>query len=219
MSVIVRTPREALDLLRRETRWRHGPVPVALDGQAVADGQRLTAGGRHLFRSDTGFGYFYEPGAGITVERPADGDPDEEPLWLNGSVYTAVACLNGFVPLHASAVAQGGLVFAFTGPSGAGKSTLVTGLGKLGLPMFCDDTLMLDLSDPARVMAMPGHKRLKLTTEALALTGATAQQPVGAGTGKSYAQPPAGDVAEPAPLHCLVFLEDGPSVQWLPRAG
>ena len=62
---------------------------------------------------------------------------------------------------------HGGEVFAFAGPSGSGKSTLIAALGQLGLPMFCDDTLVLDLGEPDIVICLPGHKRLKLTPEAL----------------------------------------------------
>ncbi len=209
-----RTPDEAMRLLASETRSHHGPVPRELDGIAVAPGLCLFSGGRYLLRSESGYGYLYEPGKGITIERPDGGDPNEETLWLNGSVYCAAASLNGFRPIHASAVAHEGLVYAFTGPGGAGKSTLVAALGALGLPMFCDDTLVLDLSDPARIICMPGHKRLKLTAEALDLTGAVAKQPVGAETAKFYASPPAGDVGHPLPLAALVFLEEGPELGW-----
>ena len=201
-------------LMAQETRVHHGPVPRSLDGHIVEPGFRILTAGQFLLRCDSGYGYHYVPGAGITVEVPAGADPDEEFLWLNGSVYAAIACLHGLYPVHASAVAHNGQVYAFTGPPGAGKSTIITGLGLRGWPMFCDDTLLLDLSDPAQVMALPGHKRLKLTDHALALTGTSAQQPVGADTGKSYVAPPAGDVGEPLPLNCLVFLEVGPRAIW-----
>jgi hypothetical protein len=204
-----RSPTHAIELMARETRAAYGPVPYELDGIAIEPGFRLFAKGQFLLRSESGYGYHYVPGEGVMIERPEHGDPDEETLWLCGSVHSAIACLNGFYPLHASAVALGGKVHAFTGPSGAGKSTLVAGLGQRGVPMFCDDTLLLDLSDPARIVALPGHKRLKLTRHALALTGTAAQQPVGAETGKSYAAPPAGDVRQPLPLASLIFLEDG----------
>ena len=99
---------------------------------------------------------------GITSSGASDVDLSEESLWLNGSVYSAIASINGLLPIHASAVAHDGRVFAFTGPAGAGKSTLVAALASRGLPMFCDDTLVLDLSDPERIICLPGHKRLKL---------------------------------------------------------
>lgn len=214
-----RTPEQALELLRRETRWHSGAVPGVLGGHAVGPGRWVFAEGRFLFRSPEGIGFHYAPGDGVTVDLPEGADPQDAGLWRNGSVYAAVACLNGLVPLHASAVAHGGRVHAFTGPSGAGKSTLIAGLGQQGLAMFCDDTLLLDLADPDRIMALPGHKRLKLTAQAIELTGATQEEPVGADTGKHYAAPPAGDVAEPLPLATLVFLEEGPAATWEPLRG
>jgi len=209
-----RTPAEAMALLARETAWRHGSVPRALAGIAVPLGHRLIAEGCYLHWTDSGYGYYHARGEGIVIERPDGADPDEEALWLTGSVYAGVACLNGFLPLHASAVAVGGRAIAFTGPTGAGKSTLAAGLGQLGFPLFCDDTLLLDLHSTAGLMAMPGHKRLKLLPDALALAGAAAEAPVGAETGKFYARAAAGDLGQPLPLAGLVFLEAGPEVHW-----
>jgi hypothetical protein len=214
-----RTPADSMALMARETRWHYGPVPRELGGFRVAPGFRMIADGCFLMRCESGFGYYYKPGSGITIEKPDDADPDEEYLWLNGSVYAAIASLNGLYPVHASAVAHNGRVVAFTGPGGAGKSTLVTALGQRGLPMFCDDTLLLDLSNPDRPIALPGHKRLKLTEHGLSLTGTLPEQPVGADTGKSYARPPGGDWRDPLPLAMLVFLEEGPLLAWTPVCG
>lgn len=214
-----RTPEQAQALLARETRWRRGPVPRELGGVAVPPGFRLVAEGCFLLRCESGYGYFYQPGAGITIERPPGADPDEEALWLNGSVYAGVACLNGFLPFHASAVAHAGRVIAFTGPSGIGKSTLAAGLGRHGFPLFCDDTLLADLARLDQVICLPGHKRLKLLPDALALTGAEAARPVGADTGKFHARPLAGDVGQPLRLDTLVFLSEGPEPDWEPVRG
>lgn len=209
------TATDMMRLMAEETRVIHGPVPRVLGGCQVGLGCDIIADGEYLLRSDSGYGYHYRPGRGITVERPSRGaDSDEEFLWLNGSVYAAAACLNGLYPVHASAVEFGGAVHAFTGPSGAGKSTLVSALGQRGLPLFCDDTLLLHLPEDGPAMALPGHKRLKLTAHALTLTGLSGEQPVGAGTGKSYVAPPAGATAQPLPLASLVVLEDGPELGW-----
>ncbi|GAA4762076.1 hypothetical protein [Novosphingobium ginsenosidimutans] len=212
--ISLRTSAEAMAVLARETAARHGPVPRDLDGITVPLGHRLITGGRYLQWTDSGYGYFHAPGAGIVIEQPEGADPDEEALWLNGSVYAGVACLKGFLPLHASAVAVDGRAIAFTGPTGAGKSTLAAGLGQLGFPLFCDDSLLVDLHNTEGLIAMPGHKRLKLLPDALALAGAVAEAPVGAATGKFYARPAAGDLGQPLPLAGLVFLETGPDVRW-----
>jgi hypothetical protein len=207
-------------LMERETRVRHGPVDINRFGSRLEAGHSHLEADSFLLHTSDGLRYFYRKGEGITICRDLAADASEEQLWLNGSVYSAVACINGLVPIHASAVAHAGKVFAFTGPSGSGKSTLIAALGQLGLPMFCDDTLVLDLSDPDRISCLPGHKRLKLTPEALELTGAHAEEPVGTGIDKYYAEAPAGGVMTPLPLSELIFLEEGrpPTIERLSGA-
>src|SRR4030095_16201659 len=144
-------------LMERETRVRHGPVDLDHFGYRLPPGHSHLEAGSFLLHTPDGLSYFYRRGEGITICRDETADASEEQLWLNGSVYSAVACINGLVPIHASAVAHDGKVFAFTGPSGSGKSTLIADLGQMGLPMFCDDTLILDLGDPDRIILTPGH--------------------------------------------------------------
>lgn len=195
--------------MRRETRVRHAPLRPELDGIALAPGKHLLRGDRLLLHAESGVVMLYRKGEGITVHRPGPPDEAEESLWLNGTVYAAVASINGLYPVHASAVAHDGLVHAVTGPAGAGKSTLTAELGRRGLPMFCDDTLILDLDDPARIMCLPGHKRLKLWPDALELTGATQDEEVLPGWGKFYARPHGETVDTMLPLASLTFLEEG----------
>jgi hypothetical protein len=203
-------PKSAAQLLMaRETRVKYGAIDLAMFGFAVEPGQSHIEADRFLLRTVAGLDYFYGKGQGITISRGDYGDSAEEQLWLNGSVYSAVASINGLMPIHASAVANGGKVFAFTGPSGSGKSSLIAALGGLGLPMFCDDTLILDLSDPDRIICLPGHKRLKLTPSAIELTGAEREERVAQDLDKYYATPPGGDVSIPLPLAELLFLEQG----------
>lgn len=214
-----RSPELAMALLDRESRVRYGPVPHALGGRECGPERWVMHDGCLLLRCSSGFGFLYQPGQGVTVQRPDNPDPGEEALWLGGSVHCGIAALNGLMPLHASAVAHDGRVYAFTGAAGAGKSTMVAGLGQAGLPLFCDDTLLVDPLGPDPLMCLPGRKRLKLLDDALAMTGAEATGEVGADTGKHYARPPAGTVAEPLPLAMLVFLEDGPEPLWEPITG
>jgi hypothetical protein len=203
-------------LMARETVWRRGTVPPDLDGIPVAGGGFAITGDAFLLRTESDHAYLYRRGEGVIIERPEDADPNEEMLWFNGSVYAAIASLNGLMPIHASAIAHEGRVHAFTGPSGAGKSTLAAGLGQHGLPLFADDTLLLDLSEPDRVLCLPGHKRLKLTGEALELTGSVPEEEVGAETGKHYASPPAGHLREVLPLARLSVLAEGAVCQFEP---
>ena len=143
--------------MARETMVTYGAVPRDLTEVPLAEMSWQMSQGEFLLRGQGEHYFHYKRGGGLTIERGSNCDVSEELLWLNGSVYSAIASMNGLVPIHASAVSIKGQVFAFTGPGGAGKSTLVAALAKLGLPMFCDDTLVLDLADPERVICLPGH--------------------------------------------------------------
>jgi len=206
-------------LMERETQVRHGPVPRKLFGEPLPETVWQMKDDRFLLRGEGEHYFYYEMGQGITIERGLHYDASEESLWLNGSVYAAVASINGLLPIHASAVAHEGKVFAFTGPAGAGKSTMIAALGGRGLPMFCDDTLVLDLSDPDRIICLPGHKRLKLRPDALHLTGTMPEEKVSQSVDKYYAEPNGGDVRQVLPLAELIFLEEGPDLSILPIVG
>jgi len=206
-------------VMAEQTRLHEGPVDVEFDGRALEGGEVWLHDGLFVLRTPEDLRFRYRQGEGVTLDRSHAADSSAAQLWFNGSVYSAVASMNGLMPVHASAVACDGAVHAFTGETGAGKSTLVTALGGHGLPMFCDDTLVLDLSDPDRIVCLPGHKRLKLTPEALALTGAARQEKVADAIDKFYAAPPAGDVGEPLPLATLTFLEEGGEAAIAPIQG
>ena len=206
-------------MMQRETAVQYGPVPHSLSGEPLAEMSWQMLGGAFLLRGEGEHYFLYRKGDGVTVERGPDADVSEESLWLNGSVYAAVASLNGLLPIHASAVAHDGRVFAFSGPAGAGKSTLVAALVRYGLPLFCDDTLVLDLSDPERIVCLPGHKRLKLRPDAIGLTGAMPQEKVSKTVDKHYALPATGEVGVALPLGELIFLEERPEPAIMPITG
>lgn len=213
------TTHPAVAMLTRETRLREGVTPRELGGVTVGPGKQWLHEDSFLLRTESGLRFFYRKGEGVTVERPAQFDPAEEYLWRNGSIYAAIACINGLYPIHASAVACNGQVFAFTGQSGAGKSTLVAQLTRHDLPMFCDDTLVLDLTRPGQVLCLPGHKRLKLWPDAVELTGAHAAEQVMAAVPKFYSEPAGGTVVDVLPLAELCFLEEGPDARIEPLHG
>lgn len=209
-------------LLAKETRWREGVVSPRFDGAVIAPGASCVSRSGFLLRTESGLDIHYRRGEGVTVARGGGVAAGEEALWLAGSVRAAIAAICGLLPLHASAVAHEGRVYAFAGASGTGKSTLVAALARAGLAVYADDTLLLDLGDPARLVCLPGHKRLKLADDVLALTGARGEEGVGAGIAKRYARPAQG--APPPPRHplelaAICFIEEGGAVAVKPIGG
>ena len=213
----------AIALMARETRVREGRVARTLGGTPLADDSWMLHGGEFLMRAEGGIGLHYRRGHGITLERPPGADPRTITLWLNGTLYAAIAALNGLYPIHASAVAHRGRVFAFTGATGSGKSTLVAALGRAGFAQFCDDTLILDISGASThggpPLCLPGHKRLKLWPEGVALAGVEPGELVADDYRKHFVEPAGGTVGEPLPLAGLFFLEQGETPEVAPLAG
>ena len=217
-------PHPALALMARETQVREGFVPRVLAGTALRDDSWLLHGDEFLFRTSEGIGLHYRRGAGITLEQPTGTDPRTIELWLNGTLYAAIAALNGLFPLHASAIEHQGQVYAFSGPAGAGKSTLVAALGmaapgRAEFSQFCDDTLILDIAGDGPPVCLPGHKRLKLWPEGVTLAGVEPGELVATDYPKHYVEPAAGSIGEPLPLAGLTFLETGSDPLITPLSG
>jgi hypothetical protein len=196
----------AIALLRRESQIRPGTPPATLPDAVERTAAYEISPEAFLLRVPNGLILHYRRGEGVTASRPAEVAASEIGLFLNGSVYGAIAWINGFIPLHASAIAYDGKVHAFAAPSGYGKSTLAAALGQRGMKVFADDVLVLDLSDPRRIICLPGHKQLKLWADALALTGAQPGAAVREKLPKFYVKPTSGVQSEALPLQHLTFL-------------
>lgn len=155
-----------------------------------------------------GLRFHYCKGDGVRVHQPDECPDQEVRLFFEGSVYGAIAYLNGLLPLHASSVVHGGQVCAFTAHSGGGKSTLVGGLLQRGFKLFSDDVLLLDLSDPDQTWCLPGHKKLKLWQDAVDLTGADAGDQVRAELQKFFIDAEKATFTDPLPLGDLFQLRN-----------
>lgn len=207
-----------LSLMQHEMRFVLGTVPARIEGTFFDDGEGFSISNDEiLFTTWDDVRFHYRRGEGLTVQMPdGEGETDFE-LFLWGTVFGAVAWLNGLVPLHASAVDIGGRIVAFTADSGGGKSTLAAAMAAHGHPHVCDDTLVLSLQ-PGCVYALPDSKSLKLWGDALQMTAIKAGRPVPSMPGKHYAA--AACKAEvPLPLTDLVFLERGDEVTLEPVMG
>jgi len=207
-----------LETMRREMKVRFEPVPREIAGVFFDFDDFAMAAEEFLFTTDLGVRFHYRLGKGLSVEMPDDAAArDEFELFLWGTVFGAVAWLNGFVPLHASAVSDGDRVLAFTADSGGGKSTLAAALAGRGFRHVCDDTLVLSVT-PDGIFGLPDPKPLKLWSDALELVGARSEQAILAVPGKHYART---ERKEPQALRLtdLVFLERGDEVGLEPVNG
>ncbi|MEZ5688158.1 MAG: hypothetical protein R3E21_05145 [Caenibius sp.] len=211
---------ELLARLCAEMRVSHGDVPETLSGSFYDHDDITISETGFLFRTRGGVGFHYRKGSGVVVQLPPNGGEaaqDECEVFLWGTVFGAVAWLNGFLPLHASAVAKDGRVVAFTAESGGGKSTLAAGLAQHGWAHVCDDTLVLAPSSGA-MLALPDGKPLKLWADALEHVPAANADEMRALPGKFYAQPTRRE-RQARPLVDLVFLEWGDRFGIAPISG
>lgn len=206
--------------LRAEMRVREGKVPDRLaDCFYDHDGFSIRQDA-FIFRTRGGVGFSYRMDHGIIVELPENGGEaarDEMKLFLWGTVFGAVAWLNGLLPLHASAVSRNGRVVAFTAESGGGKSTLAAGLARRDWAHVCDDTLVLSAHND-ELLALPDDKPLKLWNDAFDLVPSQRMDRIHAVPGKFYAKPESKE-ARVLPLRDLVFLEWGDSLALTPIFG
>lgn len=107
-------------------------------------------------------------GSEVIVEPAAGQDESFINYPLLGAVLAIVLDMRGFLVLHGSAVTIGGRAALFLGDKGAGKSTTASALVAAGYGLLTDDVLAVDMSDPARPMAMPGYPQIKLSDAAAA---------------------------------------------------
>src|SRR5881296_707238 len=63
-------------------------------------------------------------------------------------------------PVHAAAIARGGVALLLAGPPGTGKSTLAYQAHRLGLRVLSDDAVYVQLDPEFRVWGLPGRVRL-----------------------------------------------------------
>ena len=196
-----------MSLLERETRLRSGRVPQGIGGEVgPTNGWQITPDA-FLLRAENGLAFHYSRGEGVVFERGEGTSEATVSLYFNGSVHGAIAWMNGFVPLHASAICHNHKVYAFTGDSGAGKSTLVAGLAGQEMPLFADDVLIMDIRDPEQIRCLPGHKSLKLWSDAAMLVGIERREQVFPDMDKYYVEPLPQGPDEILPLALLCYLE------------
>ncbi len=205
------------EALHCEMRVRFGDVPATIADLVYEEDGFVFSRVAFLFTTDSGVRFHYAVGQGIVASLPGPECEDDFRLYLWGTVFGAVAWLNGFFPLHASAVEVGGHAVAFTADSGVGKSTLAAALAAKGFAHVCDDTLAIVLSQ-GPPLAIPDRKPLKLWEDAFALVEAERLAPITSMPGKSYAVAATRN-ADAVPLGDLIVLVDGPEIGLTPVRG
>lgn len=196
-----------MSTLADETVLTEGIVPDRLSAPIFASQIYAIGHDEFLMRLPNGLAFHYARGKGVTVQRSQHVTDGEVQNFLEGSVYGAIAWLNGLVPLHASAVAHNGRAYAFTGHSGKGKSTLAAGLTRRGLPLHADDILVVKTAGHGAIISLPGHKRLKLWEDALELTAIVAGPRLRPELPKRFAAPHVQSQDGELPLARIYFLE------------
>jgi hypothetical protein len=99
--------------------------------------------------------------------------PDFVRAHCTGRVLATSMFLDGWLPLHGSAVETADGVVAFLAPKGFGKSSLALALTNAGARLVTDDTLPVE-PGPAGSIAWPGVHSLRLGEDAISALGAGA---------------------------------------------
>ncbi len=119
---------------------------------------------------------FRVPNAGIfliqdgkrIIFSPFDGaDEDEIRLYILGTCMGAILLQRKIIPLHGSAIAINGKVYAIVGDSGAGKSTLASAFLQRGYQLLSDDVIPVSLSNAEVPIVTPAYPQQKLWLESL----------------------------------------------------
>jgi hypothetical protein len=108
-------------------------------------------------------------GRKITVSPILGVEEEKIRLYILGTCMGTILIQRKILPLHGSAVAINGKVYAFVGESGAGKSTLAAALIKEGYHLLSDDVIPISLSKSNDNMPYinPTYPHQKLWEESL----------------------------------------------------
>ncbi|PFE04354.1 aldolase [Bacillus cereus] len=106
-------------------------------------------------------------GEKIIVSPMEGSDQDKIRLYILGTCMGALLMQRKILPLHGSAIAINGKVYAFVGRSGAGKSTLASALLSKGYQLLSDDVIAVSLSEDNIPFVTPSYPQQKLWKESL----------------------------------------------------
>jgi hypothetical protein len=113
-----------------------------------------------------------QSGKRIFAASDANLPPETWGAFLISTPLNLLLYQRNFLLLHASVVVINGGAAAFLGASGWGKSTLAAAFEARGYAIIADDTLAVDLQNPAVPLALPAYPQIKLHPDALMMVGA-----------------------------------------------
>jgi hypothetical protein len=208
-----RTRLESAELENLRRAWP-GDGALRLVDRRFTDGRQMM-----VVEHDEEAGYLVSaPQYGLHV---VDGDGSRVscalpagPAWrwerlLFAQVLPLAAALAGRTLFHASAVAIGGAVLAFTGPVRAGKSSVAAHLVAGGAELVTDDVLALE-ANGHDVLAFPGIGMIAVDPRELASMSRSGRDRLGdrlGGSEKAYLAAPVAD--DPGVLCGVYFLARG----------
>lgn len=103
----------------------------------------------------------------ILVSKTENALEDQLRLYILGTCMGAILIQRGILPLHGSAIAIDGKVYAIVGESGAGKSTLASAFLKKGYKLLSDDVISVTFNDDNEPIVIPAYPQQKLWIESL----------------------------------------------------
>lgn len=116
-----------------------------------------------------------ENGRRIQVVPWNGADPDLVRLYILGTCLGACLLQRKILPLHGSAVALNGKVYAIIGNSGAGKSTMASTLLSLGCTLLSDDIVAIAMKGSTPYV-IPSYPQQKLWRDSLKQLGMADQE-------------------------------------------
>ncbi len=137
----------------------------ALDELSLGEPVDISKSNDFFFYVSDNLAFRIQNGQSISIGCTTQTSNSDINLYLIGSAWGVLCHQRCLLPLHCSAVTNGGLAIAFCGPSGMGKSTLAAGLTQRGFAHLCDDVAMLELVGD-QVQFTPVEKGLKLWRDA-----------------------------------------------------
>lgn len=179
--------------------------------------------GHRITVDDTGTFDLSLDGRVITWEERPSAWPDFVQAHCLGRVIATSLFLQGWLPLHGSAVEAATGAVAFLAPKGFGKSTLALALTAAGARLLTDDMLPVEIDDPAP-RAWPGVHSVRVRADSLDELGI--DHPSGVTReGKLVVGelPPARLAVGPVPLAAIYLIDpataDGVAVARAPLSG